>query len=294
VHTWTHLFTFPCANFSNSFPFEDPVVVIKVSGKAILEALENAVSLYPALEGRFPQVSNICFKFDPAKPPMSRVDATTLTIAGEPADLTRIYKLTTRGYMARGKDGYTSLLVKSEGGDAEEIVNEENGVLISTIIRQYFMSLKVMGKWKMWGKSMERHWDAVHKGMKVSCPEIEPKTSANPLFRVAEALRKGPQQNDGTASSASSVNDDLSGYDTDTSLSPTSPRHTVSPWSFGEDERKMANVRKIIRKWRRLAGIQGEAAACDPMGEGEFQVKWTKAIAPRLERRIQMVGKDQK
>lgn len=36
----------------NCFPFEDPVVVIKVSGKALLEALENGVSLYPALEGR--------------------------------------------------------------------------------------------------------------------------------------------------------------------------------------------------------------------------------------------------
>lgn len=33
------------------FPFEDPVVVVKVTGKAILEALENGVSSYPALEG---------------------------------------------------------------------------------------------------------------------------------------------------------------------------------------------------------------------------------------------------
>ena len=45
--------------------------------------------------------------------------------------------------MARGKDGYEPLLVKSEGGEVEEVVNEENGVLISTILRQYFMSLKV-------------------------------------------------------------------------------------------------------------------------------------------------------
>ena len=35
------------------FPFEDPVVVIKVTGNAILEALENGVSSYPALEGMF-------------------------------------------------------------------------------------------------------------------------------------------------------------------------------------------------------------------------------------------------
>lgn len=36
---------------TDCFPFEDPVVVIKVSGKALWEALENGVSLYPALEG---------------------------------------------------------------------------------------------------------------------------------------------------------------------------------------------------------------------------------------------------
>jgi 2',3'-cyclic-nucleotide 2'-phosphodiesterase (5'-nucleotidase family) len=36
---------------TDCFPFEDPVVVIKASGKAIWDALENGVSLYPALEG---------------------------------------------------------------------------------------------------------------------------------------------------------------------------------------------------------------------------------------------------
>ena len=69
--------------------------------------------------------------------------------------------------VARGKDGYESLLIKSEGGEAGEVVEEENGVLISTILRQYFMSLKVFtvfvfltqtnfsGPWKvakMWSK----------------------------------------------------------------------------------------------------------------------------------------------
>lgn len=34
------------------FPFEDPVVVIKVSGAKIIEALENGLSKVPALEGK--------------------------------------------------------------------------------------------------------------------------------------------------------------------------------------------------------------------------------------------------
>jgi 2',3'-cyclic-nucleotide 2'-phosphodiesterase (5'-nucleotidase family) len=38
-------------DITTCFPFEDPVVVIRVTGKAIWDALENSVSLYPALEG---------------------------------------------------------------------------------------------------------------------------------------------------------------------------------------------------------------------------------------------------
>ena len=85
----------------NCFPFEDPVVVLKVTGKAIREALENGVSNYPALEGRFPQVSNITFEADYSKPPRSRVS--NVTIGEEPVDEEREYVLATRGYMGRGK-----------------------------------------------------------------------------------------------------------------------------------------------------------------------------------------------
>lgn len=41
----------PSKLINSSFPFEDPVVVIQLKGKAIEEALENSVSAYPALEG---------------------------------------------------------------------------------------------------------------------------------------------------------------------------------------------------------------------------------------------------
>jgi 5'-nucleotidase len=133
------------------FPFEDPVVVIKVTGQAIWDALENGLSLYPALEGRFPQVSRIRFEFDARNPVGSRV--TSATINEEPIDMEKEYVLVTRGYMARGKDGYDSLLIEAEGGKAKEIVSEENGILISMMLRQYFMSLRAVGQWKQWGKS---------------------------------------------------------------------------------------------------------------------------------------------
>jgi 5'-nucleotidase len=85
----------------NCFPFEDPVVVLKVTGKAIFGALENGVSNYPALEGRFPQVSNITFEVNYSKAPHSRIQ--NVTVGGEPLDEKREYVLATRGYMGRGK-----------------------------------------------------------------------------------------------------------------------------------------------------------------------------------------------
>lgn len=85
----------------NCFPFEDPVVVLKVTGKAIRDALENGVSNYPALEGRFPQVSNITFETDYSKPPQSRIQ--NVTVGEDPLDDAKEYVLATRGYMGRGK-----------------------------------------------------------------------------------------------------------------------------------------------------------------------------------------------
>lgn len=48
-------------DITDCFPFEDPVVVIRLSGQAIWDALENGVALYPALEGARP--------FPPILPP---------------------------------------------------------------------------------------------------------------------------------------------------------------------------------------------------------------------------------
>ncbi|KAF2458684.1 5'-nucleotidase [Lineolata rhizophorae] len=245
------------------FPFEDPVVVIQVTGQALLDALENSVSKYPALEGRFPQVSNIEFEFDPSKPEGSRV--TYALIGTEPIDLEREYVLATRGYMARGKDGYDSLLVQSEGGVAKEIVSEENGVLISTILRQYFMSLKVLGRWKRWGPSLGRHWSSVHN-------EIERRYSLKPPLRHRQTRRPSRAQEPVNLS------------DSEDERPPVEPIST----DVTARENELAIMRKVMRKWWRLAGLKGHPGLCDELGEGEFVVNWTKAVAPRLEGRIKI------
>lgn len=178
----------------NCFPFEDPVVVLRVTGKALSEALENSVSLVPALEGRYPQVSNIIFEYNPKLPRGSRVQ--WIKISNEDLEVEKKYVLATRGYMARGKDGFDSLLAKSEGGEAEEVVSEENGVLISTVLRQYFMSLKVVGTWGKRNPSLCRHWSGVQKRLQQHGTIKEPRSPLNLKVTTAvdqhgECLQQG-------------------------------------------------------------------------------------------------------
>ncbi|KAG4435346.1 hypothetical protein IFR05_009169 [Cadophora sp. M221] len=249
----------------NCFPFEDPCVVLKVNGQAILDAIENSVSLYPALEGRFPQVSNIEFEFDPSGPANSRVR--WVNIAGQPLDKEKLYVLVTRGYMGRGKDGFDSLLVKSEGGDAEEIVSEENGILISMIIRQYFMSLKILGKWKNWGKGMDRHWKGIQDSMHDVHPVVDPSKSSNTEHHPHATL-------------------DDSDDDSDDANAGLAKHHAAD--ETDKHERQIQLARKVTRKWRRLAGLKGSSECCDAIQE--FSIDWTRAIAPRLEGRIKIVS----
>lgn len=61
-------------------------------GEQIYRALENGVSQYPKLEGRFPQVSGISFAFDPKKPPGSRIDPKFIKIGDEYLDMNQVCK----------------------------------------------------------------------------------------------------------------------------------------------------------------------------------------------------------
>lgn len=72
-------------------------------------ALENGVSGYPELEGRFVQVAGISFAFDPKKKPQNRVDPRLVRIGDEWIDLKQKYKVCVKGYMQRGCDGFTML-----------------------------------------------------------------------------------------------------------------------------------------------------------------------------------------
>lgn len=257
----------------NCFPFEDPCVVVIANGQAILDALENGVSTYPALEGRFPQVSNITFTFDPSLPPGKRITGEVL-IGEEPIDLNKDYKLVTRGYMARGKDGFDSLLVKSEGGRLEEIVSDENGILISMMMRQYFMSLKTLGQWSKWGKSNERHWKGVHEALHTKCPVVHPapKTpAAKDGSSDFTALHERPAQRQPQTVKEKDEGEFLD--DSDDEHFTNEPEHVRE--AVQDQERKLRLMRQVMNKWRRLAHIE-HPMTCDTIKEGEFQADWTR------------------
>lgn len=299
----------------NCFPFEDPVVVLRIRGDALLAALENGVSQLPAMEGRFTQVSNISFGFKRSAPSGSRI--TWAKVGGKPIDFNHKYILATRGYMARGKDGFSSLLVKSEGGQVEEIIGEENGALLSSVLRQYFLSLRVMGRWQRWSDSMARHWDIVHQGMnknhqpKPSCaepsPAVEKKVPARPqrpgLPRTCKSYYYGrfpeiptveeDQTEDEEEQTESDESEEMdSDSDTDpeilTTPMPTTNYVTGPAKSTAEEEYRLRLARQVLRKWMRKSGLYSSRLDAMDDGEGEFEFvpAWTHCIAPRLEGRI--------
>ena len=282
----------------NCFPFEDPCVVIQCTGAAIIAALENGVSTYPALEGRFPQVSGIRFAFDPAKPQGTR--CSEVEIAGAPVDLEKDYTLCTREYMVRGKDGFTSLLIEEHGGVAKSIIDEENGLLISTILRQYFLSLKVMGRWgKKGGSVMGKHWGGVQEGLHAVHPVKEASKSSTQGENDGSSSRERDESNAlpslvGKAQK-SSVDADDEQHVTDSSDSEAEVENETktktSPES-SEAEKKMVLARKVVRKWWRLAGLEGHPALCEGGAGEDFSVPWTKGVAPRVEGRIRCLGGD--
>lgn len=264
----------------NCFPFEDPVVVLRVSGKAILTALENSVSLLPAFEGRFPQVSNIQFEYDQSLAPFSRV--LWVKVNRAPLDLAQQYTVSTRGYMARGKDGFTSLLAKSEGGTAEEVVSEENGILLSMMLRQYFMSLKVLGKWARWSPSLHRHWGGIHQELHVDDKVKKPGPAKS-------GMKHGRNGSVKTSGDVSKIEVRGVSVDSDTEDEKEADLDQDRESEESRQHRRMHIARVFTRRWMDLAGIdRQQASPIEPHDHGSEWILplWTHGIAPRVEGRI--------
>jgi 2',3'-cyclic-nucleotide 2'-phosphodiesterase (5'-nucleotidase family) len=102
-------------------PFGNTVATAHVTGTQLKAMLENGVSQLPAANGRFPQVSGLCFTYDIAQPVGSRVtlvlkaDATGACPAGSPSvgvASTDSYNVAINDFMAFGGDGYPNTVAQ--------------------------------------------------------------------------------------------------------------------------------------------------------------------------------------
>jgi 2',3'-cyclic-nucleotide 2'-phosphodiesterase (5'-nucleotidase family) len=94
-------------------PFGNISVTVTINGAELKAMLENGVSAMPAVNGKFPQVSGLCFTYDIAARVGSRVtSAVRADNAGNctatPVALTSgaSYKIVENDFMANGGDGY--------------------------------------------------------------------------------------------------------------------------------------------------------------------------------------------
>ncbi|HEV8352958.1 MAG TPA: 5'-nucleotidase C-terminal domain-containing protein, partial [bacterium] len=100
-------------------PFGNIVTKVAIRGAAVRAALENGVSQWQQVAGRFPQVSGLQFTFNPDRPAGSRV--LSVSVGGRPLDDGATYTVATNDFMLRGGDGYAMFpsgqtLIDAAGG----------------------------------------------------------------------------------------------------------------------------------------------------------------------------------
>jgi 2',3'-cyclic-nucleotide 2'-phosphodiesterase (5'-nucleotidase family) len=85
-------------------PFDNTLMKVRVTGAQLRRLLENGVGLVEFGEGRFPQVSGVRLRFDPARPAGSRI--VELEVGGKPVEAAARYTLAVSSYVHAGGDGY--------------------------------------------------------------------------------------------------------------------------------------------------------------------------------------------
>ena len=103
-------------------PFGNLVATVDICGAELKTYLENGVSSMPAANGRFAQVSGLCFRYDISAPVGSRVIASSVvrqaadgSCTGAVVDLTAasMYHIAINDFMAAGGDGYPNVAARA-------------------------------------------------------------------------------------------------------------------------------------------------------------------------------------
>ena len=101
-------------------PFGNVVATVEITGAELKAMLENGVSSMPGANGRFPQVSGLCFTYNIEAAVGSRVTGAVRQAAdgactGAPIDLTSgsTYTIAENDFMAAGGDGYPNFFARA-------------------------------------------------------------------------------------------------------------------------------------------------------------------------------------
>ena len=113
----------------SELPFGNITVVIELTGKDVVAALENGFSQIEKASGRFPHVSGLSVVYDPGQPAGSRV--VEVRHGDSVLDPDKTYTLATNDFVGRGGDGYQMFARK------KRLVDANAGTLMASQVIQF-------------------------------------------------------------------------------------------------------------------------------------------------------------
>lgn len=117
-------------------PFGNVVVKVAVTGAVIRQALENGVSQWEQVAGRFPQVSGLRYTFNPSRPAGSRI--LEVRVGDRPLDEAATYTVATNDFMLRGGDGYAMLAT------GQVLVSPVDGPVMANAVMEAIQKLRTI------------------------------------------------------------------------------------------------------------------------------------------------------
>lgn len=117
-------------------PFGNVVVKVAVTGAVIRQALENGVSQWEQVAGRFPQVSGLRYTFNPTRPVGSRI--LEARVGDRPLDEAATYTVATNDFMLRGGDGYAMLAT------GQVLVSPVDGPVMANAVMEAIQRLRTI------------------------------------------------------------------------------------------------------------------------------------------------------
>lgn len=134
---------------------------------------------------------------------------------------------------------------------------------------------------------MGRHWGGVQSQLHGVHPVGDARTTTDTEPSGTATERKDKIQIPSLVGKA----EDTSGHDlAHEANSEDEDDLPAAPVSPSEDEREAIVMRKYLRKWWRLAGMQGHPGMLEGVNGGTEGVNCTKGICPRVEGRIRCLG----